>query len=115
MNSVEPELVLDVHHAPQNFDEICKALDLLYRSNHSIILQSERTIEIVHRQFLDLIHPVTAQLFSTVAHGRPFMQDDFIAYFTQDSYRMIKTMKDIGETYVRQHRRALLLAHMALM
>lgn len=113
MKSVEPELLFEVDRFSKNSDAISHAVDQLYKKHHSIILESERSIEHVHREYLKLIEPITAQIYNTVAQGRPFMPDDFIGSFTQSSFWMVKTMKQISQVYEQQRRRAVLLTRMA--
>lgn len=112
MDIVEPEIQFHVEQLVKDPEEICQALDLLYRRNYAAILESERAIKSVHRGYLELSEPVTAHIFSKIAEGRPFIADDFIGSFSQSSYWMVKTIKQIREAYERQHRRANLLTRM---
>lgn len=113
MKSVTPELLFDVNRISKDSDAISHAVDQLYLDHYSIILESERAIKHVHNEYLKLIEPITANIYNTVAHGRPFIPDAFIGSFSQSSYWMVKTMDQIREAYELQHIRAVLLTQMA--
>ncbi len=113
MKIVQPELLVDVKQFSNSSADIGEALDSLYREHYSAILEAQRSIKNVHDRYIELIEPVTAEIFSKVAHGRTFTADDFIGSFTQSSHWMVKTMNQIHDAYVRQHRRATLLTRMA--
>ena len=113
MKIVEPDVQYNVKQLLTNPEEIYKALDSLYRCNYPAILEAEHALENVHKGYLELSQPVTAHIFSTVAHGRPFIADDFISYFSESSHWMVKTIRQIRDAYERQHRRATLLTRMA--
>lgn len=113
MKIVQPELLVNVRQFSNSSADIGEALDTLYREHYSAILEAKRSIKNVHDTYLDLIEPVTAEIFSKVAHGRPFIADDFIGTFTQSSHWMVKTINQIHDAYVRQHRRSTLLTRLA--
>lgn len=113
MKIVQPELLIKVERISCNPEQIGEALDTLYREHYSAIYEAHRSIKNVHDSYLELIEPVTAEIFNKVAHGRTFTADDFIGSFTQSSHWMVKTMKQIHDAYVQQHRRATLLTRMA--
>lgn len=99
----DPELLFEVSRIGTSKNDRLAAIKQLYSQHYPAVCEAEKAMEKAHTGFVEIISPVSAELFERLRAGRVIDGDDFHQNFCLRSEWMLAQMRSLRHAYERQY------------
>ena len=110
-HAIDPELV-HPYHVSHSKTSTLAAVRQLYAAHMPAVIEAEQALEEAHQGFIEIISPVTLELFLRAKGQSCAMDEEFKEALCLRSERLAKEMHQLREAYERQYGFACSLVNM---